>query len=443
MYYRLRHSLNKETDSILFDESEFIVQSIQNSSYTTSDLLKLIRTKSSSKRYLRTSIRLYDIEQSTFIGSESFIAPDLKISADDIAKAVKGEYTLIKIWVEGSRSPYRIITRSVKIGNSCKYVLQVGIYMKLSYKTVENMEENFLMSVPILIIFGIIGGWFISRKSLSPIKNITENTREINSSNLNKRLVTVHTGDEVEELANTINLMLDRIEESFVKIAQFTSDVSHELRTPVAAIKTGTEVLLSRERTAEEYRKLHEHNLSSLERITRLISDLLELSSSDSGSNILHLKSFNLRDMLKELQNKFRLVSNAKNIVTVMDEIPDVQVNGDEILLRRVFANLLDNAIKYTSPGGRVYTSLEDRGNDVVVRITDTGVGISEDNLGKIFDRFFRVDASRSRETGGSGLGLNISQKIVELHKGTIKVESRLGVGSTFEVILPQNITNS
>ncbi|GAX60270.1 signal transduction histidine kinase [Candidatus Scalindua japonica] len=260
---------------------------------------------------------------------------------------------------------------------------------------------------------------------------------------MKRRIFSSHTGDEVDELAHTINIMLDRIEESFTKIAQFTADVSHELRTPVASLKTGIEVMLSKDRTAAEYRKLLYHSLVSLERITRTISDLMELSRSDSGSNILHLKSFNLGNTLKEIQRKFSPVSDTKNIVLSNKEFPEVEINGDKIMLRRVFANLLDNAIKYTSPGGRVYISLEDRNDDVIVSITDTGVGITEESLRKIFDRCFRVDTSRSGETGGSGLGLSISKNIVEFHKGRIEVRSDIGVGSTFDVILPKNLINS
>jgi heavy metal sensor kinase len=386
---------------------------------------------------------LYDIEQSTFIGSENFFAPDLKISADDIAKAVKGEYTLNKVWVKYAKPPYRLITRPVVIGNSCKYILQVGIYMKLSYKTLENMEENFLMSAPVLFIFSIVGGWFISRRGLSPIENITETTRQITTSNLDQRLVHAHTGDELERLAMTINLMLSRIEESFVKNAQFTSDVSHELRTPIASIKTGIEVILSKERTVGEYCNLLESNLIALESMTKMVSELLELSKTDSNTNIIDLRLFNLGSMLKDLQNKFMPVSDLKEIKVSVKGIPDVYINADEILLRRVFANLLDNAIKYTPHGGRVVLSLVDRGNSVAVCIKDTGVGISERNLERVFDRFFRVDHSRSRGTGGTGLGLNICKKFVELHHGKIEVQSELAVGSTFEVTLPKNITNS
>ncbi|KHE91217.1 MAG: heavy metal sensor histidine kinase [Candidatus Scalindua rubra] len=441
LYFRLRHTLNKETDHILFDECEEILQRIQDNNYTKDDLLRLIKRETAAMKYLRKSVRLYDTEQRSFIGSENFIAPYLKLSDDDIAKTVKGEYTLKKIWVKGSSSPYRLITRSVNIDNSCKYILQVAIYMKLTYKTVENMEENFLMLTPFLVILSIAGGWFLSRKSLTPIARMTETARQITGSDLKRRILYSHTGDELDELANTINMMLDRIETSFSRIIQFTSDVSHELRTPVAALKTGTEVMLSRQRTAGEYRDLLEHNLITLERMVKIISDLLELSRSDSGQNILHLKPFKLGNMLNELRKTFRPVSDSKNILSPINEIPNVQICGDEIMLRRVFSNLLDNAIKYTPPGGRVYISLEDRNDDVVVSITDTGVGIAEENLGKIFDRCFRVDTSRSREAGGSGLGLNISKAIVELHKGRIEVKSDLGVGSTFDVILPKNPT--
>lgn len=439
LYYRLKHSLIKETDNILFDVSEDVVQTILAHDYSTSDLLKSMRIESSSQRYLRVTMRLYDTEQNTFIDPGNFITPNLRISDDEITKAVKGESTLKTIRVEGASAPYRLITRYVETDDH-KYILQVGIYMKLPYKTVENMQENFLMSMPILILFSIVGGWFISKKSLHPIENITEETQKITSSNLDKRLVSTRTGDELDNLIHTINLMLDRIEESFVRIAQFTSDVSHELRTPVAALKTGTEVTLSKERTSEEYRELLENNLSSLERMSRMISDLLELSMSDSGTNILHLKSFNLSNMLNDLQNKFKPVSDSKGIRLSFNGLPDININGDETLLRRVFANLLDNATKYTSKGGRISLSLKDRENDVIARISDTGIGISKKNLGKIFDRFFRVDPSRSREAGGSGLGLNISKNIVELHKGRIEVESEPGEGSTFQVILPKNL---
>jgi len=443
LYFRLQHKLNKKADQLILDEEEELLLTLLDKDSTLNGLKSTIVLEFSEDRYYKLSIRLLDAGGKTIIVSDNFSVQDLETSEIAVTKAKGGESVFQSVRVRERKYPFRLLTKAIDQDGSLKYILQIGLYMKPLYKTIENLKSNLLILMPILIALSIAGGWFLARRSLLPIENITRTTREITASNLNKRLLPTHTGDEVDELANTINLMLDRIEDSFVRIVQFTSDVSHELRTPVAAIKTGTEVMLSRERTVEEYRELLENNLSALERMTRMISDLLEISRSDSGVNILHLKSFNLGNMLKELQNKFRLISETKNINILFNEVPGFQITGDKDLLRRVFSNLLDNAIKFTSSGGSVSITLTDRGNDIVTGIKDTGIGISEEHLEKIFDRFFRVDTSRSRDTGGIGLGLNICKNVVELHKGNIDVKSKTGIGSTFEVILPKNITNS
>ncbi|MFV1974705.1 MAG: heavy metal sensor histidine kinase [Candidatus Scalindua sp.] len=442
LYYRLRHTLVKKAYNLMLDEEQELLLTLLDKNSTRNDLVSSIALEFSEDRHYKLSIRVLDVDGNMVLVSDNFSFQNLETSEMAIAKAKEGKVVFERVRVRGRKYPYRLLTKAVYQEDSVRYILQMGLYMKPMYKTIENLEENFMMLVPVLIIFSIAGGWLIARRSLAPIENINKTTRRITSSNLSARISPTHTGDELDELIMSINLMLNRLEDSFKKTVQFTSDVSHELRTPLAALKTGTEVILSKERTTKEYLELLENNLNALERMSRMITDLLELSKSDSGSNISHLKSFNLGDMLKELQNKFRPVSDSKEIRSSVNGIPDVYINGDEILLRRVFANLLDNAIKYTSPGGRVSVSLEDRRNDdVVVRITDTGVGISEDNIGKIFDRFFRVDKSRFRGTGGTGLGLNISKTIAELHQGKIEVKSELGMGSTFEVTLPKNLT--
>jgi heavy metal sensor kinase len=448
LYFRLKHKLIKEVDRALMDDSVDILQEISGDKYIQSDLKVAIEKEASNKKFHKISARLLDVEKNTFITSTNFFSPDSQIYEESITKAKakakeRVEDTFETIRVEGMEFPFRLLTKPIYHADSLKYILQMSFYLKSMCKSVENIEENFIMLIPALIIFSIAGGWLIARKSLAPIENINETTRKITATNLSMRLSPTHAGDELDELTKTINLMLNRIEESFSRIIQFTSDASHELRTPITSLKTGTEVILSKERTAEEYRELHENNLRELKKITRMISDLLILLRSDSGTKNLHPKSLNLGNVLKELQNTFRLISETKKVNLSTNGIPDIQINGDEILLRRVFSNLLDNAIKYTSPGGRVYVSLRDKGDKVMVRIEDTGIGISEDHLGRIFNRFFRVDPSRSRETGGTGLGLNICKNIVELHKGKIEVKSKLGAGSTFEVILPKDHTNS
>lgn len=438
LYLRLKHKLMKEVDRILLDESVVILQEILTDNSTQDDLKAVLEKKASVKRHHKMSARLLDIKENMFVTSTNFFAPNSRIYKGPIAKAKKGEYTLETIRFKGVHFPYRLLTKPVHRGGTLKYVIQIAIYMKPTYNALEDIKENFIMLMPVLIIFSVVGGWLVARKSLAPIENINETTRKITASNLSLRLKRSNTGDELDVLAGTINFMLNRLEGSFKKFIQFTSDVSHELRTPVTTLKIGTEIILSEERTAREYRELHENNLKELEEMTRMINDLLILLRSDSGVESLLVKPFNLGKIIEELHNTFCMISETKKINLSINEIPHVQINGDESLLRRVFSNLLDNAIKYTLPGGNISLSLKEVANKVLVSIEDTGIGISEGNQEKIFDRFFCADPSRSRETGGVGLGLSICRNIVELHRGKIEVKSRIDTGSTFIVTLPK-----
>ncbi|MDR4503518.1 MAG: heavy metal sensor histidine kinase [Candidatus Scalindua sp.] len=439
LYFRLTHKLNKEVNLILFDESGEVLQDIMEKKFTQNSLKDAIEMEASDEKYFKVSARVLDMEQNTLITSANFFAPDLKISERSIGNAEKGTVTFDTIRVQGRESPYRLITRPVYLDNSLKYLLQVAIYLKPTQKIVENLEENFAMLIPVLTIITVLCGWLIAKRSLAPIKGINKMTQTITASNLSKRLHATHTGDELDTLTGTINNMLDRLENSFKRTRQFSSDASHELRTPIASLKTGIEVTLSKNRTTEEYCVLLINNLRVLERMTRLVNDLLELSRTDSDVNVLDMKLINLADILKDQHEKFMLISESRNIKILMNEVPDMHILGDEALLRRLFCNLLDNAVKYTSSGDHVTISLEERGREIFVRIEDTGIGIPETDLEKIFDRFFRVDPSRTRETGGSGLGLSICKNIVALHRGTIGVESKINSGTTVTVHLPRN----
>lgn len=439
LYFRLRHKLNREVNNILFDESGEVLQDIMEETDRQNSLKDAIEKESSDEKYFKISARVLDMEKNTLITSANFFAPALKISEISMKNAKKGAVTFDTIRVEGVESPYRLITRPVYHNNSLKYLLQVGIYLKPTVKIVENLEENFAMLIPALVIISIFCGRSIAKRSLNPIKEINSTTQKITVSTLSERLRSSHTGDELDTLTATINHMLDRLENSFKRTRQFTSDASHELRTPLAALKAGIEVTLSRRRSNEEYCVLLINNLKVLERMTKLVNDLLALSRTDSEANALDLKLINLAKILKQLHKKFMLISESRNISILMNDAPDMHILGDEALLRRLFSNLLDNAVKYTPDGGDVTISLEKRDSEIIARIEDTGIGIPETEFGKIFDRFYRVDPSRSSETGGAGLGLAICKNIAELHKGSIGVKSTINTGTTFSVYLPEN----
>lgn len=443
LYYRLRHKLEKEVRGLLLDECHDIMQPILAGNFNLEDMRDAIERESSSRKFHKISARLLDARQNVLISSANFIDPFLKIPEKIYENAKNDKETFTIVRIKGSKSPYLLLTKPAFLNGSAEYLLQMAISLRASCKASENFLENVITAIPGIIIITIAGGWFIAKKSLSPVEEITKAAQNITALSLNTRLKSINTGDELDELTNTINLMLNRLDDSFKRIVQFTSDVSHELRTPIATLRAGTEVMLAKDRKPEVYRELLENNLGEYEKITRMIEDLLVILKSDSGTKVLHLKIFSLSNMLKELGNTFGLISEVKNINFDINKISDLKINGDEMLLRRVFSNLLDNAVKYTNPGGNIRLMLESADGKALVSIKDTGIGISEDQKGLVFDRFFRADPSRSRETGGAGLGLSICKNIVELHNGKIEVKSTLGAGSTFIVTLPKNHLNS
>ena len=442
LHYRLKHRLNKEAIHMMIDESHDVLPSTLENRLSLEDIKASIKRESSSHRYNQISARVLDADMEMVYTSTDFLEPFLRGSGNISKSLNKGGPVCELVRVESRSSPYIILNKPVFQDGELKYILQMSMYLRDVYKSSKHFRENLVMIIPALIIVSFAGGWFISRRSLAPVGEIIRSASEITSLNLDKRIKSVATGDELEELTSTINLMLDRLEEAFERIVQFTSDVSHELRTPIATLRAGTDIILGKKRTAEEYLALHENNLIEYEKISRMIDDLLTLLRSDSGRKILNLNSINLSCMVDDLSEKFMIIAGSKSVKFFVNNKWKVKIKGDWALLSRALCNLLDNAVKYTPSGGNVSVTIKDNGDEVLIIIKDTGVGIVKKDLGRIFDRFYRSDPSRSRNTGGSGLGLSIVKNIVELHNGRIEVSSNQGKGSVFTVTLPKKIKN-
>jgi heavy metal sensor kinase len=278
----------------------------------------------------------------------------------------------------------------------------------------------------------------MSRKALAPVDALVRTARDISGTNLNRRLQTLKTGDELQRLTDTLNEMLDRIESAFQKITQFTADASHELRTPVSLIRTEAELALRRSRTEAEYEESLRQILHEAERTTLLIEQLLELARADSGRGSLIMQPVDLPAVVRSVINGWQQVAAVRNLQFSTEICKlDASVMGDATLLRRLADILLDNAFKYTPSPGSVRLALEVRAETAVITVQDSGAGIAQEDQEKIFERFYRVDTARSRAQGGVGLGLAIAEWIVLQHRGAVSVESRPGVGATFRAELP------
>jgi heavy metal sensor kinase len=343
----------------------------------------------------------------------------------------------------GQDVPLRIWSEKVNVGGE-SYLIQSAFEMDDFYEALYHFALLLYISIPLLLVFAAAGTYWISTRALSPVDQITQTARTISAQNLSSRLVVPQTRDELQRLSETLNGMLARIEAAFKKITQFTADASHELRTPVAVMRTRAELSLRKARSADEYRDVIAEVLTELEKTSGLIEQLMFLARADSGSEMLHFTSTDVAEVLREACHQGSALAEAKQIA-FQEQIPPgaLWIEGDATSLRRLFLILIDNAVKYTPANGQVEVSLQRNGKYAIAEVRDTGIGIAEADLPNVFERFYRADKARTRESGGVGLGLSIGRWITEVHAGTIEVRSTPGRGSVFQIRLPLGTTSS
>jgi heavy metal sensor kinase len=293
------------------------------------------------------------------------------------------------------------------------------------------------IALPMAMVIAAVGGYWLSRRALSPVDQIIDEACAISPTNLTARLSVPPSGDELQRLSETLNQMLARVEQSLLQMRQFTADASHELRAPMTLIYTAAEFALRRERNPNELKASLQKILREAKRCTELINQLLWLARADAGTSRIELVSTDMTALVEHVVSEVKMLASGKEISVLIElsECP-IRAEVDEPSFRRMLLILLDNAIKYTSQGGKITISAMEDAGQLVIAIADTGTGIPADELPFVFDRFWRADKVRSRDASGSGLGLAIAREIAESHNAELKVESSVGHGSTFTVRL-------
>jgi len=334
--------------------------------------------------------------------------------------------------------PIRLRTAQIQVQGETYYV-QLATTMSAAYGALDRFRWLMLALIPLMVCAAGAGGYWVSRRALAPVGEIIRDARFISLQNISRRLLVPPTGDELQVLSETLNEMIQRLEMSFRRVTQFTADASHELRTPVALIRTTAEVALLQARDGEAYRAALADILAEGVRTTKLIEDLLTLSRADCGAFQLAALPIDLKQPLQEACWQGVTLAAGKN-VRLTTNLPSaaVSVMGDPSALRRMFLILIDNAIKYTPVEGHVAVKLAAANGEAVFTVCDSGIGIAPEEVEHIFERFYRADKARQRDSGGAGLGLSIARWIAESHRARIEVESTLNVGSEFSVRFPK-----
>jgi heavy metal sensor kinase len=332
----------------------------------------------------------------------------------------------------GEETPYYVMAARAPGGFVLAAVDSRRFRQHLSY-----VADGLGVALPIVLLVTAGLGWLLARGSLRPIQRMTHTARRISGANLDEKVPTSGSGDELDQLAVTLNEMMARIRESMARIRRFSGDAAHEIRTPLAAIRSQIEVTLELPRSREEYDQVLRQVLDEVDRLGRGADAILRLATSEAGLQRSQQSAVDLAEVLADLIAFFEPLAAEKDVKLSLALEPTPAVLGDPAWLHQLFANLVHNAIKFTPPGGsvRVELSQEPEVHAAAVAVRDTGVGIPREHLDRIFERFHKVDASRTE--GGFGLGLSLAREIAKAHGGTIHVESEPGRGSVFRVLLP------
>ena len=373
--------------------------------------------------------------------SQNLVRQNLPVSPMALKRAVHGGEAVYETY-EGQIARLRLLTYPVMVRGRVRNVVQVASSLASAAETLRQVLWILAVGIPAFLLLALIGGWFLVGRALEPVDSVVAAIRDLDASTLDARIPEGRGTREVQELAESFNALLARLEDAFRKVREFTADASHELRTPLTVLRGEAEVALRQTRSAEEYQQVIVSSLEEAHRMGRIVEDLLLLAKGDLGEASVEKVPVDLARLLEEIGAHASMLAEAKGLSFASAGGPELTVLADPLRLRQLFWNLLDNAVKYTPEGGRIFLSYV-RTEEGWVRVTvkDTGIGIPPEDLERIFERFYRVDKHRARAQGGSGLGLAICEWIARIHGGRIEVRSTVGRGSSFMVHLPTMAT--
>ncbi len=335
--------------------------------------------------------------------------------------------------IPGRECPVRTISGAIGPG----VILQIGESMEEDEQFMDALRNIFGATFPVTIIFAGVVGWFMARRALRDVEQVTQAAMEISGGKLEKRVSVKAKDDEIQKLAAMFNDMLDRIQALIVGMREITDNIAHDMRSPLARIRGSAEMALTNITSNDEYETIAANIVEECDQLLGMINTMLDITEIEAGVSTLSAEKIDLAQVARDACDLFQPVAETNNITMTCDIDSPFFIYGDKLKLQRMVANLLDNALKYTPSGGRVTVSVGQDDAHVVFSVSDSGIGISEDDLPHVFGRFYRCDQSRSQP--GTGLGLSLAQAVAKALGGKITVTSKPGKGSIFSVFIPMS----
>ncbi len=437
LYGGVSYSLNREVDNFLEGEVREFLGVVEKQQFDFAEAQRLIRSHLGSRTRIDLTFRILDAQGRPLLTSHAHdLIPDDYMTRRAARSPASTFFETLS--VPGQRFPLRVCSMPAAGPGGEALLAQAGYTLGQVSASLVLIRTVSVIALLAAVILSVLGGRVLARRSLVPLHEMIQTARQISAQRISERLPRSGNGDEFDRLAETLNGLLERIDQYVRRMQQFTADASHELRSPLAALQGDAEVALARDRSVGELRAVIESSVDHFRRLRKISDDLLLLARIDSGEDVLAHDATRLDELIDDVVDLYAPTAAEAGGQLTFEQRQPLQVLGDGGRLRQVVANLIDNAIKYSHAPARVSVSLTVRDGLAVIEIRDGGVGISADDLPHVFDRFYRADRARTKmSTSGAGLGLAICRSIVAAHGGRISLSSNPGGGTLARVELP------
>jgi two-component system heavy metal sensor histidine kinase CusS len=438
LYWGLVISLDYQSGQYQKDEIN-VFNRLLRDPRTAKSVAEKIEVGYAAREFMKTYARLLDENGRTLLETHqmSAVIPPAVFPAPS---AKDGPYGRITKWKSptGKYFLMRAIWVYTEDPKHERRLLQIALDTTSLRKVLTDYQQGLAVVLLLGIITSAGAGMYISRRGMRPLREIAERTRRVTVTNLGERLQPLNWPEEVDDLANALDAMLDRLQLSFRRLNQYSANLAHELRTPIGNLRGEAEVALSRARTAAEYKRIIESSLEEYERLSNMIDSLLFLARSANKEAPLDLSEIDVRSEIENICDYFKAMAIENGIELTCGG--EAVLTADLVLFRRTVSNLLSNALKYTPSGGKVDVAVRQTEDSLVeIAVRDTGCGIPPEHLGKVFDRFYRIGDARYMNPLGSGLGLSIVKSIMDLHGGTVSIQSEPSAGTTVTLVFPDS----
>lgn len=437
LYAGLWYALQQEVDRFLEGEVREFMLTVGEFSGDDAGLERAIREELGSRRRHDLAFRLFNPDGRLIVSSERDDALAQLWQAPDNWTVRPPSFSFQTVRPANDPYPSRTCSLWITLPDGRRATAQASYRLDGLVRSLALFRRVCYAALAIAVVLAVASGRMIAHRSLSPIRTLNATAQQIKATNLAERMPVAHTGDELDQLAETINHMLDRIEQHVRQVQQFTADASHELRTPITVLRGTAELALTRHAPREELETALVESIEQYDRLLRLAEDLLLLARADAGEPLAKRECVHLSRAVQDVMDMYRPFAQERNVrLTRVDRLEPI-IEGDGGRIRQLVGNVVDNALKHTPFGGEIALALSRTGHTVELEVTDTGPGIPPEHVEHVFDRFFRVERARSRSAGGAGLGLSICRTIVEAHGGTIDARNVPGAGAVIRIRLP------